>query len=85
MPATVTLYSRAGCQLCIEAEFELRQLAGRLGFVLDVVDIETDEDLLRRYFLEIPVVAVGERVVAQAPLDLRRLEGELRGALTGRT
>ena len=45
---TVTLYTRAGCGLCVQAHSILRELAGRLGFAIELVDIESDDDLLRR-------------------------------------
>lgn len=84
MPAgsrpTVTLYSRAGCALCHETEELLRKLAGKFGFETAVVDIETDDDLLRRYMLEIPVVAVAGEVIAQAPIRRAALEEALRTA-----
>jgi len=50
----ITLYGRPGCHLCDEA----REVLDRVGEPYDVVDIESDEDLLRRYLERIPVVAV---------------------------
>ncbi|GBD24521.1 hypothetical protein HRbin29_02199 [bacterium HR29] len=81
MRPTVTLYTRVGCLLCAEAESALRRLAARLRFDLSVTDIEADEELHRRFLFEVPVVAVGDRIVAQAPIDIRRLEEDLREAL----
>ncbi len=55
----VTLYGRPGCHLCDDAQAVL----DRVGEPYDVVDIESDDDLLRRYLERIPVVAVdGEEV-----------------------
>jgi glutaredoxin len=71
---TVTLFSRPGCHLCDEAERILRRLGAGSRFTLDVVDIESDDDLLRRYMLEIPVVAVDGAEVARAPLSPGLLE-----------
>jgi glutaredoxin len=79
----VTLYTRAGCSLCDEAEDALRRLAPRLGFELQMVDIESDEQLHRRYMFEIPVVAVGEREVARAPIYARALEEAIEKVLAG--
>jgi hypothetical protein len=42
------------------------------------VDIDSDETLQARYFLEIPVVAIGEDEIARAPISERALEAELR-------
>jgi glutaredoxin len=50
----VTLYGRDGCHLCDDA----RVVLDRVGEPYDVVDIESDDDLLKRYLERIPVVAV---------------------------
>ena len=50
----ITLYGRDGCHLCDDA----RVVLDRVGEPYDVVDIESDDDLLRRYLERIPVVAV---------------------------
>jgi hypothetical protein len=76
----VTLYRRRECGLCDDALFELRQLSSELRFTLVERDIDGDADLRARYNDIIPVVAIGETVIAHAPIDL----GELRDALEGR-
>jgi len=55
---TVTLYGRAGCCLCDEARDALERVRARRPFVLEEIDIETDDTLHRRYLERIPVVAV---------------------------
>ncbi len=50
----ITLYGRPGCHLCDEA----REVLDRVGEPYDVVDIEQDDELLKRYLERIPVVAV---------------------------
>jgi glutaredoxin len=55
---TVTVYSRPECHLCAEAMAALRALQPELGFVLEELDITTDEALLRAYFERIPVIAL---------------------------
>jgi glutaredoxin len=58
----VVLYTRQGCHLC-EGAWELLQRAQqRHGFTLRCVDIDTDPDLVERYGLCVPVVAVDDRV-----------------------
>jgi predicted thioredoxin/glutaredoxin len=66
----VTLYTRPGCHLCDVAAVQLRALQSSVRFRLASVSIEGDEELERRYLLEIPVVAVDGEVVTQAPVDL---------------
>lgn len=58
MTATVTLYGRPGCHLCDDALVVLERMRSELGFNLRELDIEADDDLLRRYLERIPVVAV---------------------------
>jgi glutaredoxin len=77
----VTLYRREGCHICDEAERELRVLAPGLEFELVCVDIEQDDDLLRRYMFEIPVVTVDGRPLFLAPFSARRLRDGLELAL----
>jgi glutaredoxin len=55
---TVTLYGRPGCHLCDEARAKLRQIQANQPFALQEMDIETDDELLRRYLERIPVIAV---------------------------
>jgi glutaredoxin len=54
----VVLYSAAGCSLCVEALVVLREAQEELGFELEVVDIEGDDALERRYRALLPVVEV---------------------------
>lgn len=81
MTPNVVLYTRKQCGLCDEAEATLRRLARILPFTLTPVDIDTDPALRERYNDSVPVVAVGERVVAQAPIEPAGLERALAHAL----
>ena len=54
----VTLYGRPGCHLCDDARVQLTGLSSELGFSLEEVDIETDDELHSRYLERIPVVAL---------------------------
>jgi len=51
---SLVLYGRPGCHLCDDARAVLR----RVGHPFEEVDIEADDDLLRRYLERIPVVAL---------------------------
>jgi len=50
----LVLYSRPGCHLCEDARVVLE----RIGEPFEEVDIESDDDLLKRYLERIPVVAL---------------------------
>ena len=71
---TVTLYTRTGCHLCEEAERVVRseQAAGR--FRLELVDIDRDPELARRYGVRVPVVALDGQDLFdyEVPVDLLR-------------
>jgi glutaredoxin len=50
----LVLYGRPGCHLCDDA----RDVLDRVGEPYRSVDIESDDELLRRYLERIPVVTV---------------------------
>jgi glutaredoxin len=52
--ARLVLYSRPGCHLCDDARVVLE----RVGEPFDEVDIESDDELLKRYLERIPVVVL---------------------------
>src|SRR4051794_30415320 len=56
------LYTRQGCHLCEIAWERLARARRRHGFVLEVVDIDSDADLKTRYGLQVPVVTVNGKV-----------------------
>ena len=73
---TVTVYTRAGCHLCEEAKRVVRaEQATDGGFRLELVDIDRDPELVRRYGVRVPVVAVdGEDLFEyEVPADLLRV------------
>jgi glutaredoxin len=69
----VTLYTRAGCHLCEEAEGVL----GGLGIAFARVDIESDDVLFKRYLERIPVVAVDGEEVCELEIDVVALRNKL--------
>jgi glutaredoxin len=70
----VTLYTRSGCHLCEEAERVLREEQAATPFQLELVDIDRDPELARRYGVRVPVVAVdGDDLFEyEVPVDLLR-------------
>jgi hypothetical protein len=77
----LTLYSRPGCGLCVEAHELLTALLaqrasnGQPAPALTEIDIESDPELERRFFTLIPVVELGGRrlELATSAAKLRRL------------
>ncbi len=81
MSRDVILYTRKHCGLCEEAADALRELEPQLGFALTERDIDADPALLELYDARVPVVTVGGREVAAAPIDRSALWEALAGAL----
>jgi hypothetical protein len=57
LPA-VTLYGKADCHLCDEAEKSLAGLAGTYGLTYHKVDIQSSPALFARFRYRIPVIEV---------------------------
>ncbi len=57
MPRRATLYTRPGCHLCDEALAVLQ----RHGLAPELIDIDTDPELTRRYTDCVPVVVIDGR------------------------
>jgi glutaredoxin len=76
---TVVLYGRPDCHLCEEARAGLESLrAGGLDFDLDEIDIESDDELLRRYLERIPVIELDGEIVSELHLDAGAIRAKLR-------
>jgi glutaredoxin len=73
---SLVLYGRPGCHLCDDA----RAVLGRIGHPFEEVDIEGDDELLRRYLERIPVVALDGEELSDYFVD----EGALRRRLAAR-
>jgi hypothetical protein len=76
---TVVLHGRDGCCLCDEAREVLLRVRARVPFLLQELDIERDETLLRAYLERIPVVTIDgieafELFVDEAELERRLAE-----------
>ncbi len=54
----VIIYSRPGCHLCDEAKAAITSAGCGDEFTLEEVNIESDEELLRKYKYDIPVIAI---------------------------
>ncbi|EYB68510.1 glutaredoxin [Deinococcus phoenicis] len=66
---TLTLYTRLGCHLCEQAESGLRALDYRY----EAVNIDLDPVLKARYGHDVPVLALGDRVLLKGVLGRGRL------------
>jgi phosphatidylglycerol:prolipoprotein diacylglycerol transferase len=78
-PLRATLFMTPDCHLCEVTRGHLARLNGRYPHTLDVVDINTDADLVRQYWERIPVLKIGDREY-DAPLSPTLLEQALQHA-----
>jgi glutaredoxin len=74
---TVTLYGRAGCHLCDDARAALQRIRATAPFVLEEIDIEADDALLRRYLERIPVIALNGEELFDFFVDEQALRRKL--------
>jgi glutaredoxin len=54
----VIIYSRPGCHLCDEAKAVMQSAGCSDRFTLEEINIESDDELLRKYKYDIPVVTI---------------------------
>jgi glutaredoxin len=75
---SVTVYTRAQCCCCHTALDVLKAAQQRFGFSIQVVDIDSDADLISKYNAEVPVVAVDGKVRFRGVVNPALLERLLR-------
>lgn len=69
MLPTLTLYTRARCHLCEQGQAQLE----RLEFRFELVDVDSSPELRAIYGDDVPVLALGERILAKGVLSKGRL------------
>ncbi|MGN7472106.1 glutaredoxin family protein [Brevibacillus sp. SAFN-007a] len=79
----VVLYGRKKCHLCDEVELAIRCLAEEFPLQLQVIDIESDEQLHAEMMLVIPVVAIQGEIVFRSITHVVTIE-ELRAEFSKR-
>ena len=79
-PPSVVLYGRPDCHLCEEALAVVERVRARVAFELQQVDIESDDELFKRYLERIPVLVVGGQELFEFFVDEQLLESALRAA-----
>lgn len=54
----VTIFSRQGCHLCDDAHKTLQSMQAELGFEIEVIDIDQNQDLVNLYSDQVPVIHI---------------------------
>jgi thiol-disulfide isomerase/thioredoxin len=75
----LTLLSRSWCHLCDDMRQALAPLAAEYAFDLQVIDVDSDPKLERRYGEDIPVLLAGERELCRHRLDAGLVAAYLAG------
>lgn len=57
----IILYTKPGCHLCDEMKAIIDRVGRRVPIAMEEIDISTDDELTRRYGLEIPVLLIDDR------------------------
>ncbi len=81
--ALVTIYSKPGCHLCEEAEAEINLAGVAEQFTLEIINIENDPALARRYGLEIPVIVINGITAFKYRLTAAEFKKALQNYSTG--
>ena len=71
------LYFREYCSLCHQMLAELQPWRERHGFELEVVDVDADPELERRFNELVPVLMAGDSEICHWHLDVARLAAHL--------
>ena len=77
---TVTLYSKDECQLCDDAIQDLMDFQSVVEHQLKIIHIDGDQELEKKYTLDIPVIEVGPYRL-KAPFTAQDIEITLRAAV----
>ncbi|MDR1162704.1 MAG: glutaredoxin family protein [Candidatus Accumulibacter sp.] len=74
---TLTLVSRNGCHLCHEMGVALFPLANELNFRVEVLDVDSDPELVARYGANLPVLLHGNEELCQYFLEAAKVRDYL--------
>jgi predicted thioredoxin/glutaredoxin len=75
----LTVVHRQDCDLCDEMLTELEALGRRIRLPpVNIVDVDADPELVRRYGLNVPVLLLDGTVVCRHRLDAEELQRLLR-------
>ena len=74
------LYVTTNCHLCSVARSLLVAVQRTIPFNFRTVNIDGDEELERRFALEVPVVEIEGEIVAQGQVDVDRVRAAVNAA-----
>lgn len=72
-PPTLTLLSRVWCHLCHDMQAQLEPHAAKLGFAIQVLDVDEDPALEAQWDELVPVLLLNDQEICHYFLDLPAL------------
>ena len=78
MTTALLLYTRKECCLCEEMKSILRQVAMRVPFSIEEIDVDTSPGLQEKHGNEVPVLFINGRKAFKYRLTARELEKSLK-------
>lgn len=78
MSKTLTLYTRAGCQLCEEMAAEVGALIAGTGYRLAPVNVDADPSLKADFGWDVPLLFDGDTEICRHQLNLPAFQEWLR-------
>ena len=81
MKPRVTLYTRVGCCLCVDAKQVIEAAGRRAAFDYEEIDIDSDPGLVRQYNDEIPVVTINGRKAFKYRIEINEFLKKLAASL----
>jgi len=79
----ITLYHRIGCHLCEQMAASLYALRKELNVEVELIDIDKDDELRKRYDVDVPVVAYRDEVIFYHFFDEEQLRNALQATSDG--
>jgi len=70
----LVVYGREDCHLCLDMIAALREWQGRQGFHLEIIDVDSDDDLKSRYGERVPVLMAEGEEICHYYLNSRALD-----------
>ena len=77
--AHVIVYSRPGCHLCDEAKEAIENSNCSDRYTLEEVNIESDNELLRQYKYDIPVITINGEEAFRHRVDPNEFKSRVLG------
>lgn len=73
VPHSLTVYGRLECHLCQDMLTALKPYQAELGFNVDFIDIDHDQQMVEKYGERVPVLVGEKQEICQYFLDKQAL------------